>query len=50
MPVDAPEARNSAPISRPSLQNGWAVALTAHSARLRESRALPPSLRDFLES
>jgi hypothetical protein len=28
----------------------WAVALAAHSARLQESRSLPPSLRDFLES
>jgi hypothetical protein len=33
-----------------AVPDGWAVALTAHSARLRESRALPPSLRDFLES
>lgn len=28
----------------------WAAALAAHSARLLGSRALPPSLRDFLES
>ena len=27
IPVEAPEARNSAPISRASLQNGSAVAL-----------------------
>ena len=33
-----------------AVSDGWAVALAAPSARLRESRALPPSLRDFLES
>ncbi len=33
-----------------AVPDGWAAALVAHSARLQESRALPPSLRDFLES
>jgi hypothetical protein len=33
-----------------AVPDAWAVALAAHSARLRQSRALPPSLRDFLES
>jgi hypothetical protein len=28
----------------------WAVTLRAHSARLRSSPALPPSLCDFLDS
>jgi hypothetical protein len=29
---------------------GWAVSLADHGARLAASTALPPSLRDFVES
>jgi hypothetical protein len=33
-----------------AVPDGWASELAGHLARLQASEALPPSLRDFLES